>query len=154
MHRELTPREVDVLRLVGHGASNDQIAAKLNLSSRTVANHLRHAYEKLGVNDRRSAYARMVNRYPEYAMTMDGQAVLTSPRDVDPAPNADLSDTRTISATSLYGLYAGLGKYRTPGLLGVPKLSLILRVAGSGLILLAALAGLLSVFQIFDPGAG
>lgn len=154
MRKELTPRETQVLQLVGRGASNDQIAAELNLSSRTVANHLSSAFEKLEVNDRRTAYARMVIRYPEYAMTMEPGGLPATDRGVNPAPFVDLKDTGPLPPTSLYGLYAGLGRFRTPGSTGLSRLALILRVAGLGLIFLAGLAGLLSVFQIFDPGRG
>ena len=153
MRKELTPRELEVLRLVGRGASNDQIAGELGLSSRTVANHLRSAFEKLEVNDRRSAYSRMVIRYPEYRMTMEVAGISPADRGVNPTPIVDQRDTETAHTPGLYGLYAGLGKFRTPGSTGVSRLALILRVAGAGLIFLAALAGLLSVFQIFDPGS-
>ena len=152
MRKELTPREIEVLRLVGRGASNDQIASALTLSSRTVANHLRSAFEKLGVNDRKSAFARMVIRYPEYQMTMEQIGFPAADRGVNPAPTVDPKDTEVAPLTTLYGLYAGLGKFRTPASTGVSRLALILRVAGAALIFLAALAGLLSVFQIFDPG--
>jgi len=47
---ELSPREIDVLRLAATGRSNDAIAAKLGLSVRTVERHLSNAYGKLGVS--------------------------------------------------------------------------------------------------------
>ena len=48
----LTPREREVLALIGTGASNDQIAARLIVSKRTVENHVSSIYDKLGVSDR------------------------------------------------------------------------------------------------------
>jgi len=48
----LTPRERDVLRHVAGGQDNDEIAAALNLSTRTVERHLQNAYLKLGVSGR------------------------------------------------------------------------------------------------------
>jgi predicted ATPase/DNA-binding CsgD family transcriptional regulator len=51
----LTPREIDVLRLVADGLSNAEIADRLVLSQRTVHAHLRASYEKLGVNSRTAA---------------------------------------------------------------------------------------------------
>jgi DNA-binding NarL/FixJ family response regulator len=45
----LTPREVEVLRLVGQGRGNDQIARELFLSVRTVERHLANIYRKIGV---------------------------------------------------------------------------------------------------------
>jgi len=48
----LTPREVDVLRLVGAGMRNKEIAARLFISEKTVKTHLTHIYQRLGLNDR------------------------------------------------------------------------------------------------------
>ncbi|MEW9556479.1 LuxR C-terminal-related transcriptional regulator [Nonomuraea sp. NPDC050783] len=49
---DLTPRQRECLRLAAAGLTNRQIAARLTLSTRTAANHLQAAYDKLGVNDR------------------------------------------------------------------------------------------------------
>jgi DNA-binding NarL/FixJ family response regulator len=51
----LTPREVDVLRLVAGGNANKQIAAKLSLTEETVKSHMRNILGKLGANDRTHA---------------------------------------------------------------------------------------------------
>lgn len=51
----LTERELEVLRLVGHGSSNREIAATLFISEKTAKNHLTHIFEKLGVSDRTQA---------------------------------------------------------------------------------------------------
>jgi two-component system response regulator DegU len=51
----LTEREVEVLRLVGKGASNREIATQLFISEKTAKNHLTHIFEKLGVSDRTQA---------------------------------------------------------------------------------------------------
>ena len=48
----LTGRELDVLRLIGAGRSNQEIAEQLFLSPATVKTHFEHIYEKLGVTDR------------------------------------------------------------------------------------------------------
>lgn len=45
----LTPREVEVVRLVAQGSSNEQIAERLYLSVRTVERHLSNVYRKVGV---------------------------------------------------------------------------------------------------------
>jgi DNA-binding NarL/FixJ family response regulator len=52
---ELTSRELDVLRLVARGITNQEIAAELVLSERTVHSHLRSTYRKLGVSSRSAA---------------------------------------------------------------------------------------------------
>ncbi|NUS06348.1 MAG: helix-turn-helix transcriptional regulator, partial [Nonomuraea sp.] len=49
---ELTPRQREIAKLAAEGLTNRQIADRLTLSTRTAANHLQAAYEKLGVNDR------------------------------------------------------------------------------------------------------
>ncbi|WIB43978.1 response regulator transcription factor [Curtobacterium sp. MCLR17_058] len=54
----LTPRELDVLRLVAQGNSNPAISRALFLSEATVKTHLGHVFEKLGVNDRTRAVTR------------------------------------------------------------------------------------------------
>jgi predicted ATPase/class 3 adenylate cyclase/DNA-binding CsgD family transcriptional regulator len=48
----LTPAERDVVRLVGEGLANKDIAVRLFVSPRTVQAHLTHVYTKLGVTSR------------------------------------------------------------------------------------------------------
>jgi DNA-binding NarL/FixJ family response regulator len=51
----LTPREIDVLRLVAEGNANKEIAGKLSLTEETVKGHVKNILAKLGVNDRTHA---------------------------------------------------------------------------------------------------
>ena len=53
----LTARQAEVLRLLGDGASTDQIAASLHLSKETVRNHVRHILRALGAHSRLEAVA-------------------------------------------------------------------------------------------------
>jgi PAS domain S-box-containing protein len=53
----LTPRQTEVLRMLHRGASTDQIARELHLSSETVRNHIRHLLRALGVHTRLEAVA-------------------------------------------------------------------------------------------------
>jgi DNA-binding NarL/FixJ family response regulator len=53
----LTPREVDVLRLVAKGNANKEIAAQLSLTEETVKSHIRNILAKLEVKDRTHAVA-------------------------------------------------------------------------------------------------
>ena len=54
-HEALTPRELDVLRLVAQGLANKQIASRLGISERTVKGHLGRVFREIGVADRTSA---------------------------------------------------------------------------------------------------
>jgi DNA-binding NarL/FixJ family response regulator len=51
----LTPREIDVLRLVAKGNANKEIAQVLSLANETVKVHVKNILAKLGVNDRTHA---------------------------------------------------------------------------------------------------
>ncbi len=51
----LTPREVDVLRLLGNGDSNKQIALKLGITLDTTKKHVRNVIDKLQANSRTHA---------------------------------------------------------------------------------------------------
>jgi DNA-binding NarL/FixJ family response regulator len=52
---ELTTRELDVLRQIGMGATNQEIAESLFISEATVKSHVGHIFTKLGVRDRPAA---------------------------------------------------------------------------------------------------
>jgi len=54
----LSPRELDVLRLVADGRSNPEIARTLFIGEATVKTHLLHVFEKLAVSDRTRAVTR------------------------------------------------------------------------------------------------
>ncbi len=51
----LTPREIDVLRLIAAGNSNKLIASHLSLSEDTVKGHVKNILSKLDANDRTHA---------------------------------------------------------------------------------------------------
>ena len=53
----LSPREVEVLRLVAAGKTNREIAAALVISEHTVARHLQNIYAKQGFSSRAAATA-------------------------------------------------------------------------------------------------
>jgi DNA-binding NarL/FixJ family response regulator len=51
----MTRREIEILRLLGQGMTNKQIAFRLKISGKTVRNHISNFYSKLGVGDRAQA---------------------------------------------------------------------------------------------------
>jgi DNA-binding NarL/FixJ family response regulator len=50
--RVLTPREIEVVRMVGQGLRTGVIASRLNVSEGTVKTHLHNIYDKLGLDGR------------------------------------------------------------------------------------------------------
>ena len=60
VHRELSPREHEIARMVGQGYPNKTIAAILGISSWTVSTHLRRMFAKLGVRSRAEMVARVL----------------------------------------------------------------------------------------------
>lgn len=48
----ISPRELDIIRLICEGESNDMIAARLFISVSTVKNHIYHIYRKTGCHSR------------------------------------------------------------------------------------------------------
>ena len=49
---DLTPREIEILRLVLVGRTNKAIATTISISEKTVEFHLNHIYKKIGVQTR------------------------------------------------------------------------------------------------------
>jgi DNA-binding NarL/FixJ family response regulator len=56
----MTPRELEVIELIGEGFSNKEIAQRLNIASHTVKSHVRNVMEKLALHTRLqiAAYSR------------------------------------------------------------------------------------------------
>jgi DNA-binding NarL/FixJ family response regulator len=54
-NRDLSPREAEILRLIAHGRTNEQIARELHLSTSTVKNQVHRILSKLGASDRTQA---------------------------------------------------------------------------------------------------
>ena len=55
LKKDLTPREIEILKLISKGYSNKEIAQKLFLSEKTVKNHVYNIVKKLDVKDRTQA---------------------------------------------------------------------------------------------------
>ena len=59
---DLTPRELEVLRLIRDGYRNKQIADRLSIAETTVNFHIKNLVDKLGANDRTHAVAIAIRR--------------------------------------------------------------------------------------------
>ncbi len=55
LHESLTPREIEVLRLLAQGSTSAQIARHLSITVLTVNSHVRSIYSKLGITSRSAA---------------------------------------------------------------------------------------------------
>lgn len=58
----LSPRELEVLKLLVDGLTNQEISRRLDISIETVKTHIRHIMDKLAVNDRTQAAVQAVRR--------------------------------------------------------------------------------------------
>jgi DNA-binding NarL/FixJ family response regulator len=59
---KLTPREIEVLKLLAAGNSNNSLAEKLSVSEETVKMHVKNILSKLDANDRTHAVTIAVKR--------------------------------------------------------------------------------------------
>lgn len=59
---ELTPRQLEILRLIAQGLRNAEIAEQLTISEQTVKTHVAHLLEKLGVSSRLQAARYAISR--------------------------------------------------------------------------------------------
>lgn len=59
---DLSPRELEILQLIGRGLSNKEIGAQLFISEDTVKRHISNLFVKLKVNDRAQATAEAIRR--------------------------------------------------------------------------------------------
>lgn len=82
----LTRRQKELLRLLAQGYDNRKMAQEMELSIKTIENHLTALYRALGVNSRLEAY-QFALRHPEL-LAVSGQEALNTPVS---APEADAS---------------------------------------------------------------
>jgi DNA-binding NarL/FixJ family response regulator len=59
----LSARESEVMSLIAGGHTNGEIAARLFLAEKTVKNHVRRIYSKLGVHNRPTAIAHWLSAH-------------------------------------------------------------------------------------------
>ncbi len=66
----LSPRELEIARMVAKGYANKSIASVLDISSWTVSSHLRRIYTKLGVTSRAAMVARLLDAHSDGAVSL------------------------------------------------------------------------------------
>ena len=60
MNNILTPREKEIFKLLIDNFNTKDIATQLNISEKTVRNHISNVMQKLGVNGRASAVVELI----------------------------------------------------------------------------------------------
>ena len=138
----MTPREREILLLVAERLGDKEIAQQLNLSPRTVQNHLHRAYDKLGVSDRQQAARLLSNSYLGQSSPLLSAPFLPSEQGVL-AGSGHVEDGKTPWPVPFYGTYLRLGRWRRPRRLGGSVLLLILGGALAWILLAAAAISLI-----------
>jgi DNA-binding NarL/FixJ family response regulator len=69
----LTPRELEVLRLMAQGLGNAEITSRISLSAHTVRNHVQSILEKMGTHSRLEAVAKAIREGIVAAPSLDDQ---------------------------------------------------------------------------------
>lgn len=83
----LTPRQAQVVQLVGAGLTDHEIAERLGLSHRTIHKHLELAYRRLGVRNRTAAAVRFNQpTHPSRRPTSRGSGRVRTEAPSDPSP--------------------------------------------------------------------
>lgn len=134
MTGKLTPKEKDCLYWAGRRLSDAEIAQRLDMSPRTVGNHLSRAYSKLGVRDRIRAAARLSELYPEYPLPIGYGDDEASP----PLTSAQQPDTE---AGGLAGAFAKLP--RPPS-----RLMRLLLIVGVATLVACMFAGVTVIMSV------
>jgi DNA-binding CsgD family transcriptional regulator len=109
----LSPRELEIVRMVAQGHQNKVIAVVLNISAWTVCTHLRRIFAKLGVSSRAAMIARVTEfgAIAEQRISLDQPAlrfganpIIVSPtiRREQPAIGAQIRLKPTQSPTALF----------------------------------------------------
>jgi DNA-binding CsgD family transcriptional regulator len=137
---KLTPRELEIVRLAGQRLGDKEIAQQLDLSPRTVQNHLHRAYEKLGVSDRLQAARRLSDLYSGGSIPIPDTTAVEPSAPVSATPSTAFGDGKT--RTSLYQRYVALEGWRRPRKLGGSLLWLILAWSLAWLLIAAVGASL------------
>ena len=140
---KLTPREREILLLVSQRLGDKEIAQHLNLSPRTVQNHLHRAYEKLGVSDRLQAARMLSNSYSGGSFPLSPSPVVSAEGGVLAGSAEHVGDGKTPWPTPFFRSYASLRAWRQPRKIGGSVLWLILAWAFAWIMIAVVAAALI-----------
>lgn len=131
---DLTQREIEVMILAGDRLSDAEIAYRLAISPRTVATHMRRAFDKLDVRDRLRAAEQVRIRY--------GRSGIPIPD--APPPPASLSPSDIRSGDHPAGVVSELFAHLPPPPKGLARLAISLAVMVVAAILFAGVVAVMS----------
>lgn len=147
---KLTPRELEIVRLAAGRLGDKEIAQRLQLSPRTVQNHLHRAYEKLGVSGRAQAAQRLSDHYSGQSEPLSPAVETASDGPVTEDVVETLGDGKA-SGGALYRRYVALNEWRRPRKLGGSVLWLILLWALAWVLIAVVGASLINpVLEMLD----
>jgi len=132
---DLTQREIEVMILAGDRLSDAEIAHRLSISPRTVATHMRRAFDKLDVRDRLRAAEQVRIRY--------GRSGIPIPEAPLPAASLNVSDVRSGDAPA--GVVSEWFARLPPPPKGLTRLAISLAVMVVAAILFAGVVAVMSI---------
>lgn len=142
MPNRLTRSQLQCVRLAGEGLTDKAIARQLKISHRTVQTHLREAYERLGVNDRRTAYEAVRRKYGELPIPISEAEASGSGDGAAAVSQADPERGESPVSQLAYAAFLSVRRLGRPRRLGGSLLPMIMVWSLLGLLLLIVVVAL------------
>jgi len=150
MPDRLSQRQVECLKLSAF-MSDKEIGRKLGLSPHTVENHIREAKRKLGVTSRKKALELLTDAPSDGFEGMADPLEARRAQGVSEASVAFEHDRGVQPPDTPFGVYSGLGRWRTTAGWRGPKLVLIVLLALGVTIAVGAILAIgLMVFGVIE----
>lgn len=142
MSNRLTRSQLQCVRLAGEGLTDKAIARQLDISHRTVQTHLAEAYERLGVNDRRTAYEAVRREYGELPIPISEAEALAPGGGAAAVSQADPGRGESPVTQLAYAAFLSARRLGRPRRLGGSLLPMIMIWSLFGLLLLIIVVAL------------